>query len=79
MCASSKDLIINHKLLCCDPESHQTLKYVGSQVWISFHILLIMATQNQGCSYRFCRDVLGCRDFDEATSGARFKNYPSTN
>ena len=41
--------------------------------WILFYILLNFASLHQCCSYRFCRDVLGCRDNDEATSGARFE------
>ena len=35
--------------------------------------IMVMAAVSRGCSYRFCRDVLGCDDLDAATTGARLK------
>ena len=46
----------------------------GSSRMSITYLILIMATVSQGCSYRFCRDVLGCDDLDAATYGARLEN-----
>ena len=56
-------------------ENNISMYSFSKLVWILFHILLSFSSLNQCCSYRFCRDVLGCRDIDIGTSGARFDKH----